>query len=507
MPKHFTGLWVKILDNMKRLYDIISPRHEWFKYVLRFSQIICALLIFFCAHYRAMSAELPDLGNSASAILTPQQEYELGHTVVKELQAALMISNDMIVNEYLQSVGYRLVATHGHVQANYQFFTVNDNTINAFALPGGFIGVNTGLILATESESELAGVLAHEVGHVQQKHIARMYEHMGRLRLSTIAGMIAAIILSTQNAQAGTGAMAAALASSQQALINFTRDHEKEADYVGIHSLTSAGYDPMGMPAFFHRMSQDNRNYGNRIPEYLQTHPLTENRLMAAHSRAQSFPYKQVPDSLQYHLIQARVRLHSFSTPSEASTYFAKLLAHGNYRNRLGVLYGYSLSLIEEGKAHQAKPYLDELLQAAPNQPLFHLAYAQMELNTQQPQQALNRLANTLKNHPSNYPLMAIYSEWLIKLGEPRKAILLLKQHTSHKTTHNEVWHLLSAAYARANEPAKAHLAQAQYLKRVGDFKGAATQLTLAKKITSLSTQDKQQIDTELKEVQAKITS
>lgn len=465
--------------------------------------IRAVLLILFCwLSSPSLADELPDLGNSASAVLSPQQEYELGASVMKELKAAQVLSQDVIITEYLHSLGYRLLATHSSAQPNYQFFIIKDKTINAFALPGGFVVVNTGLILATEAESELAGVLAHEIGHVQQKHIARMYAHAGRLRLSTIAGMIASIIIATQSPQAAQGALAATLAGSQQALINFTRDHEKEADYVGIQTLAKAGYDPMGMPTFFHRMYQDTRYHGNHIPEYLLTHPLTEARLIAAQARAKHFPYKQVQDSLNYHLVHARVTLLQFNSPHEASQHFAKVLSRGNYRSRVGILYGYALSLIEEGKPNAAKPYLEELLAASPDQPLFHLAYAQMEMTLGERQTALEHLASALKNHPKNYPLTLTYADWLIRYGKVEDAVAFLQKQVAVKMPNPELWHLLSQAYARAKQSLKSHLAQAQFLKLIQDYPGALTQLRLAKKITPLSVQDQRQIDAEMKAIE-----
>lgn len=460
------------------------------------------LILLYLLPIQLVADELPDLGNAASAVLSPQQEYELGASVMKELKSALVISQDVIVTEYIHSLGYRLLATQSCAQPNYQFFIIKDKTINAFALPGGFVAVNTGLILATEAESELAGVLAHEIGHVQQKHIARMYAHAGRLRLSTIAGVLASIIIATQSPQAAQGALAATLAGSQQALINFTRDHEKEADYVGIQTLAKAGYDPMGMPTFFHRMYQDTRYHGNHIPEYLLTHPLTESRLISAQSRAKHFPYKQIQDSLSYHLIHARVTLYQFPSAREASNHFAKVLARGNYRNRLGIVYGYALALIEEGKPSSAMPYLEELLAASPDQPLFHLAYAQMEMAMGERASALERLASTLKNHPKNYPLTLTYADWLLRYGQTADAISFIQKQVAVKTPHPELWHLLSQAQSRAKQPLKSHLAQAQFLKLTGDFPGALTQLALAKKITPLTPQDLRQIEAEVKAVE-----
>ncbi|MFI4937619.1 MAG: M48 family metalloprotease [Candidatus Berkiellales bacterium] len=454
----------------------------------------------------SFAGELPDLGNASGSVLTAAQEYELGRSVMQELNQAQVLLSDLIVNEYLQGIGYRLIATHGGAQPDYYFFAVKDRSINAFALPGGFVGINTGLILATEGESELAGVIAHEIGHVQQKHIARMYQHMGRLQLSTIAGMIASVIIATQNPQAATGAMAATLAGRQQALINFTRDHEREADYVGIQTLSKAGYDPMGMPAFFHRMQQDTRFYGNFIPEYLLTHPLTETRLMAAQSRAKAFPYKQVADSLQYHLIQARVLAFSFNSSQEAINHFAKKLQRGNYQSQIGTLYGYVLALIEDGKYHEAKPYVEQLLQAYPDHPFFQLAYATIEINTNQTQKALSRLANTLKDHPNNYPLTYTYAEWLVKTKDSATAIQFLKHKVLQKPPRPELLNLLSSAYSQAGQPMQAHLTQAQYLKLRGDLQGAAIQLKIARKLAAPSSQQQKQIDAEIKEIQRKVS-
>lgn len=235
---------------MQRLHASPTLPDQRLKGLFNF-KLICFIVPILLCLFPVQAGELPELGNSSGAILTPAQEFELGYSVIKELKAHQKLNDDVVVNEYLQGIGYRLVATQGISTAPYHFFLVNDRSVNAFALPGGFVGINTGLILSTETESELASVLAHEVAHVQQRHIARMYEHMGRVRLSTIAGMIAAMILATQSPELAQGAIAAALGGGQQAMINFTREHEKEADSIGMQNLAKAGFDPMGMPGFF----------------------------------------------------------------------------------------------------------------------------------------------------------------------------------------------------------------------------------------------------------------
>lgn len=464
------------------------------------------LLFGFCALFpNAFATELPDLGNTASAVLSPAQEYELGRNTLKEIQSQLTFSHDEVVNTYLQGIGYRIVAVQGQSHTPYEFFVVKDGTLNAFALPGGFICVNSGLILATGTESELAGVIAHEVAHVQQRHIARMYEHMGRIQLSTIAGILASLVLATQSGEAAQGALMATLASGQQSMINYTREHEKEADAVGISNLAKAGFDPMGMPAFFYRMSQATRFYGNHIPEYLQTHPLTESRMVVAQSRAKDFPYRQIPDSLQYHFIKARVQFDQFAIPKEASNFFAKQLQTGQYRHRGGTLYGYVLALLAQDKAEAAQPYLDELLTSYPDQPLIQMAYAEMELRSNQKEKGLKRLSEALDNYPNNYALAICYGEVLLKTGQIEKAVSVLKKQLQIKPVKPKLWDLLARAYDKLQQPVQAHLAQANYLKHTGDLQGALAQLRLAKKY-SPSSQELAQINAQMKAVTDKMT-
>lgn len=450
-------------------------------------------------------SSLPDLGNAASPILSPVDELELGRSVLGELQAALQISNDSVINDYLESVGFRIIATFSQSSSKFNFFTVIDPRINAFALPGGFIGVNSGLILSSESESELAGVLAHEVAHVKQRHIARMYEHMGRVKISTIAGLLASIVLATQNPEAGTGAMAATLAGGQQAMINFTREHEREADFIGIQALAKAGFDPMGMPSFFQRMYQDTRFYGRWIPEYLLTHPLSSERLMAAKSRAQDYPYKQVADSLQFHLIKARIHVATAKTSQEATHYFKQALENGTYRNRLGTLYGLALAYLQEGKPELAKPSIDELLKLAPNEPLFLLVNAQLAMNQQQPDMAIQLLKKALHTHPNHFALSTNLCNWLIMQKENTEAIRIIKKQMHYNPDKIELYALLTNAYVQANQPVQAHIAQAQALKLQGDYRSAIRQLTLAKKLSDISDREKRQIDAQISEIQPKV--
>lgn len=450
------------------------------------------------------SNNLPDLGNATSPILSPTDELELGRSVLNELQTSIKISNDSIVNEYLNSIGHRIVATFSQSQVKFNFFTVLDSHINAFALPGGFIGVNSGLILSSETESELAGVVAHEVSHVIQRHIARMYEHMGRVKISTIAGLIASIILATQNAEAGSGAMAATLAGSQQAMINFTREHEREADAVGIQAMAKAGFDPMGMPSFFHRMYQDTRFYGRWVPEYLLTHPLSSERLINAKSRAQSFPYKQIPDSLQFHLVKARLKVTTAKTPQESIEYFSKAIENRAYRNRQGALYGLALAYLNAGKPEQASDPIADLLTLSPHEPLYLLLQAEKSMHQHQPNTAILQLKKALQMHPKNFNLSTTLAYWLILQDQPTEAIRVIKKQKQTTPDRIELYALLANAYTKADRPLQAHITQAQAYKLQGDFRSALRQLNMAKRINNLSQRDLRQIEAQISEIELK---
>lgn len=454
---------------------------------------LSALLLTSCLiwpHPSISSSDLPDLGSPASLILSSHDEEQLARSVVAELSQALKLSQDPVLNDYLHAIGYRIVATHRSSPESYTFFAVEDNSINAFAVPGGMIGVNTGLVLAAGSESELAGVMAHEVAHVHLKHIARFIEHMGKVRLSNIAGVVASIILATQNPQAGSGALAATMAGSTQSLINFTRENEKEADLVGIQSLAAAGFDPRGMSQFFKKLSQSTRYYGSDIPEYLRTHPLTESRLMEASRRAQAYPYKQVQDSLQFHLVQARIRV-SLDPPKVAVSKFEEMLQNKTYLNEQGAKYGYALALSRAGDK-RAKQVFESLIEQNPNQSLYRLDYAQLLWDQGKKDKATNILATALENHPHNHPMTMGLAYMQIEQNNPQQAITLLHSHSLYRSKAPEIYHLLSKAYAKNNDLVSSHRMEAEYRYYLGDLRGSLTQLRMAKQFAgSDSTQNK----------------
>jgi predicted Zn-dependent protease len=234
-------------------------------------------------------AELPDFGTPADAALSKTREAQIGRGVMLQLRNAGVVVDDPFLTEYVSTLGSQLASHTNDGEFDFNFFLVNDDRINAFALPGGFIGVNAGLVLASETESELAGVLAHEISHVTQRHIARAAYDNQRTSIMSMAAMLAALVLGAAADMGGDamqGVVTASQALAAQRQINFTRSHEHEADRVGIELLSGAGFDPNGMSGFFEKLGRRYSSTSLYVPELLQTHPVTADRVAEARGRA-----------------------------------------------------------------------------------------------------------------------------------------------------------------------------------------------------------------------------
>ena len=255
--------------------------------------------------------DLPDIGSGANSTLTINDEYQLGLMVVRGLRDQGLILEDPEVSDYIQNLGSKIAAQIQDSEQRFTFFVVREGNINAFALPGGFIGVNYGLITATANESQLASVIAHEIAHVTQRHIARAIQAQGRQGLASAAALLAAILIgmTTGASDAVQAGIAIAQGTAAQAQINFTRSNEYEADRIGISYLAAAGFDPQGMPDFFETLSRRSGLAGAQVPEFLRTHPVTANRVAETRERAGQIRTIVRQESAAYAFVRERVRV------------------------------------------------------------------------------------------------------------------------------------------------------------------------------------------------------
>lgn len=312
-----------------------------------------------------LASELPDLGDASQATISSHQERELGLQIMSEIRADPSYLDDAEIAGYLTNLGNRLILSsrEAHPDQEFEFFAVQDPTINAFALPGGFMGFNTGLILTAQSESELAGVMAHEIAHVTQKHLARMISAQRYSMLTSLAAAAVAILASRTNPQAGQAVLVASQARQIQSQLDFTRDHEKEADRIGLNILINAGFDPRGMSEFFERLQKAGRFHENGAPSYLRTHPITHERIADIENRTQDMSYRQVPSSIDFQLVRAKLRA-SLEKPGDAVEYFESILRDKRYTNEAVERYGLVSALLRSGNYARADKELAPLYES-----------------------------------------------------------------------------------------------------------------------------------------------
>ena len=393
----------------------------------------------------------------------------------------LDIVSDPEVNAYLDSLGYLLAANSDAQSQQFGFFLVDDPSINAFAAPGGYIGVHSGLILATESESELAAVMAHEIAHVTQHHMARTYEAAGKLNLPAATAVLLAVLLGSQNSQMGQAALAAATAGSAQYQINFTRANEQEADRIGIQTLARAGFDPRSMPTFFERLQRSSRYYGDTLPEFLSTHPVTVSRISDSLARAERYPHGQIQDSLAFHLAKAKVRVLTSKDVEQESKLFAARLKEHNDAHPAADHYGHALALVGLGMFDEARTELKNLLDKDPDRMAFRIALAQLEVASKHVQRGLELYRDALLLYPDNHALTMYYADALLQAGRAKEANEVLEEHLRKVTPDPPLYALTARAAGEAGHTVEAHQYLAEYYYTTGDTDSAIQQLELAR--------------------------
>ena len=445
--------------------------------------------------------DLPDFGDSSGSLISPAQEMELGAAFMRSVRSQTTLVNDPEIHGYIKQLGYRLVASSDTPSYPFTFFVVDNPAVNAFAGPGGYIGIHTGLILTARNESELAGVMAHEIAHVTQRHLLRAYESANQMSLPTAAGMIAAILLgvATGNTEAGIAGVSAVQAGNIQRQLNFTRANEKEADRIGIQTLARSGIDPYGMPSFFERLHQSTRLYGNNVPEFLSTHPVTSNRIAESMSRAERYGRGKDRNSLEFQLIRARLQVLDSDNPQEMLRQYQSMAK----KRDAGVAeqYGLALSYWRTGAIDKAQKTLHALMQDDPDRVLYRTTMAEMQLEAGQTQEALQLYRDTLSLYPGDLVVGQRYTAALIQAGQATKArdyaLKMLRNKQARTAPVYELW----AKAASISGPAwETNIASAEVYFLYGNLQLAKDQLQQALKHDGLSQYEQARVRARLNE-------
>ena len=418
------------------------------------------------------------MGDPSSTILSMEEDYRLGQAFMRNLRQNVEIVENPELNTYINSLGYRLLSGTGS-QLDFNFFIVNDPSINAFAGPGGHIGIHSGLILAAKSEGELAAVMAHEIAHVTQRHLARAFQKASNVQLQAAAAILAAIILGSPELSAAL--VTTATASSIQQQLNFTRSHEKEADRVGIDILINSGFSADNMPAFFSRLQENYRYMESNLPELLRTHPVTPNRIADSQNRASQVPKIKDQPSPSFSFIQAKL-------------YSMDDVKHDNRLKEIEVRldqgeplsaaqrYEYALFQYERGKLSEAEHYSQTLLEQMPENVSFIALQAQIELKKNHSETAIKRLHKALLLFPYQPQLSTLYATALLQNGQPKKAAETMRTfiQQQHKFALPSYYQLLAKAEMAAERYASSYMALADYYYMIGQTRTAIDQLETA---------------------------
>ncbi len=425
--------------------------------------------------------ELPDLGDVSATVLSPLQEQAIAEQIMREVAVSDDVLNDVEVTDYLQTLGGRLVANGPDKQQKFNFFVVQDNSINAFAMPGGVIGVHTGLILAANGESELASVLGHEIGHVTQRHLARILASQKYDTFKNLAGVALALLVARSNPQLASGALTASTAAGVQSRLDYTREHEREADRIGLQILDSGGFDVRAMPAFFTTLQRGTRYAEGGAPSFLRTHPLTTERIADVANRVEQMPYRQVSDSVEFHYVRAKLRA-TLGNVENAIDLFEQNIRERRFSNEAAEHYGLAVALMFKGSYAQAESELAWLKKNAPQHAMIQSLAARLEVARNNPQQAEKQYAAALKMYPDNRALIYGYAEHFLAIRQADKVVSLVKEKQSLYPNDAYFYDLLAKAYTMQNKSMLSHQAQGEAYFRKYDLVRAIEQIDLAAK-------------------------
>jgi predicted Zn-dependent protease len=429
--------------------------------------------------------KLPKLGESSTGLFSAEYEYQLGRTWLRIFRSQVPTVDDPLLFDYLENLIYSLLIHSQLEDRRVQIVVVDNPTINAFAVPGGVIGIHNGLLLYAQSEDELATVLAHEIAHLSQRHFSRSVQFQKTQQPMTLAAMLAGfVLLATSGSDAGLAAISAAQAAAQDSALRYSRGNEQEADRVGMQTLVAAGMDPYAAPAMFERMLQSTRyTSGNRIPEFLRTHPLSESRIADTRNRARQYPKKLREPSLNYQLMQARVANQLADTPEEAVQHFRGEL-EGKPRSREAAVYGLVLALTAAGRLDEASLELDGIWSGSPDRLEYVIADAEIDIARDRPERAAKKLAARLALSPDNHPLTMAYASALMKSQQPHIAEEVLRDQSQVRPNDPGLWYLLAEVQGLSGNIVGLHQSRAEYFILNGFLDQAEKQLNYALKLT-----------------------
>ena len=431
----------------------------------------------------ADNINLPDIGTAAASTLSIGQEMEMGDYYMRLLRADAPIINDPVLNQYINDLGKKLVLKSESVQTPFHFYIMKSNVLNAFAFFGGNVVIHSRLILDTNNESQLASVMAHEIGHVTQRHLARAMENQNRNSPYVWGATLGSLLLTLANPEAGMMAITSTMAGSTQSMISFTQSNEQEADRVGLRTLARAGFDPYASSEFLQKLADETR-FSSKPPEILLTHPLPNSRLSDIRNRSLQYSKKDVAPSLNYYLAKARLAILFSNNINTGKLLLEDYKKLNNEQSKIAMVYGSALADYRSGNYQRAKQQLQPLLDNDPNNIWYIDLMTDIDLNTNNNNAAINRLQAALKKSPNSSALQLNLANAYVKNKNYQQAVSLLHRYTFDHNDDTNGWELLISAYGGSHSRAQEMSAQAELIALEGQFQGSIQILQNAKNQT-----------------------
>ncbi|WP_022963401.1 M48 family metalloprotease [Halopseudomonas pelagia] len=422
---------------------------------------------------------LPSLGDTSSSIMSREQEYQLGRAWVAMLRGSVATMDDPLLKDFVERHVFSLAETSQLTDRRLTFVLIESPQLNAFAAPGGVVGVNGGLFLNAHTEAEFASVMAHELAHLSQRHFSRGLEQQQRMRIPVMTAMLASVILAAAGGgDAGIAAMASTQAAAIQEQRRFSRQNEQEADRIGLLNLNQAGYDPTAMPDMFERLARLSR-FSRTPPEFLLTHPVNQSRIADSRNRAEQLPGNGRRDSVEYQMMRGRVQLHHERNPGLAVQRFRVLLDE-HQGDHAAARYGLVLALTRSAQHAEAAKELEPLLADYADNVAVNLAAIELDAQRNRPDQAMQRVDRMLQLNPGNYPLLQARADLLLRAERYQEAERAIDALASQRSNDPDIWYLAAEIRGLAGNILGVHLARAEYFMLAGDLEQAGEQLELA---------------------------
>lgn len=447
--------------------------------------------------------KLPLLGDSASGVISKQQEYELGRLWLKSFRSRVREYDDPLMQQYLEQLLYNLATYSDLEDPRLELIVVKNPSMNAFAVPGGVVGFHTGVFAFAENEDQMVSVLAHELAHLSQRHFARGVEAQRASSIISMAGLLASLVIAaTAGGDAGMAAITSTQAMTMQGQLRYSRSNEKEADRMGMQTMERASRDPAAVAGMFETMLRATRFSGSRLPEFLLSHPVTEKRISDARGRAMKHSMRHYVSNPEYFLMQARAMVAMEKSPIDSIKRFQAKL-DSNTQNSDAANYGLALAYIKLGEHAKAGKILDDLIEANPVLLTFRHTDIELDIARQDYAVALDKLNQLLARNPNNYPLTRLKSEALWQAHRYEDAGEVLTALSRMRPEDPMVWYQLAEVRGLAGNISGVHQARAEYFILVGAFGKARDQLSLAVKLVALDFKRSAIIRQRLKDIAA----